>query len=65
MPTPEVGAWVLKGSTDSTKPQLEQAGTAAGCTLEEEEDEEDEEEGKDGRTVLERSLLCAAMAEPA
>ena len=60
---------MLKGSTDSTKPQLEQAGTAAGCTLEEEEeeeeDEEDEEEGKDGRTVLERSLLCAAMAEPA
>ena len=56
---------MLKGSTDSTKPQLEQASTAAGCTLEEEEDEEDEEEGKDGRTVLERSLLCAAMAEPA
>ena len=55
---------MLKGSTDSTKPQLEQAGTAAGCTLEEEE-AEDEEEGKDGRTVLERSLLCAAMAEPA
>ena len=56
---------MLKGSTDSTKPQLEQAGTAAGCTLEEEEEAEDEEEGKDGRTVLERSLLCAAMAEPA
>ena len=54
-----------EGLTDSTKPQLEQASTAAGCTLEEEEDEEDEEEGKDGRTVLERSLLCAAMAEPA